>query len=129
MPVRFHNFDYSYPRKGKPVFVPSPRGKQIGYDIKGQVEKAYAFDSFVYHFRPGGHVVALHAHRNRAVVSRIDIDSFFYGIGRNRVVRALHGIGIARANHYARWSTVKNPYAEPSYALPYGFVQSPILAS
>lgn len=129
MPVRFHSFDYSYHRKGKPVFVPSPRGREIGYDIKGKVEEAYAFDPFVYHVRPGGHVGALHAHRSRTIFCRVDIETFFYGIGRNRVVRALRDIGIERANHYARWSTVKNPYGEPNYALPYGFVQSPILAS
>lgn len=129
MPVRFQNFDYSYLRNGKPVFAPSSRGKQIGHDIKGKVEESFEFDSFVYHFCPGGHVAALHAHRNRAIFSRVDIETFFYGIGRNRVVRALREIGVDRANHYARWSTVKNPYGEPNYALPYGFVQSPILAT
>lgn len=129
MPVRFQNFDYSYLRDGKPVFVPSPLGKKIGYDIKGKVEEAFHFDPFVYHFLPGGHVAALHAHRARTIFARVDIETFFYGIGRNRVVRALRNIGIDRAEHYAKWSTVKNPYYEPSYALPYGFVQSPILAS
>ncbi|WP_245472511.1 reverse transcriptase domain-containing protein [Rhizobium jaguaris] len=31
-------------------------------------------------------------------------------------------------NIYAKWSTVKNPYGA-GYVLPYGFVQSPILAT
>src|SRR5690606_16172514 len=97
--------------------------------IKAKVEEAYTFDPFVYHFKRGGHVGALHAHRKRAIFCRVDIEKFFYGIGRNRVVRALRDIGIDRAHHYARWSTVKNPYAEPGYALPYGFAQSPILAT
>lgn len=37
--------------------------------------------------------------------------------------------GIDRHLHYAKWSTVKNPFGDSGYALPYGFVQSPILAS
>jgi hypothetical protein len=129
MPDRFYNFDYSYLRNGKPVFVPSARGRETGYDIKDRVEEAFEFDAFVHHFLPGGHVAALHEHRNRTFFARVDIETFFYGIGRNRVIRALRGIGVERENHYARWSTVKNPYGAPNYALPYGFVQSPILAS
>ncbi|MES0178695.1 reverse transcriptase domain-containing protein [Mesorhizobium sp. M0025] len=129
MPVRFYNFDYSYLRGGKPVFVPSARGRETGYDIKDRVEAAFEFDPFVHHLLPGGHVAALHAHRDRTLFARVDIETFFYGIGRNRVIRALRGIGVERENHYARWSTVKNPYDVPNYALPYGFVQSPILAS
>ncbi|RVD43115.1 hypothetical protein EN742_05920 [Mesorhizobium sp. M4A.F.Ca.ET.020.02.1.1] len=129
MPVRFENFDYSFKLGGKPVFKPSDFGRKIGYDIKAQVEEAYQFDPFVFHFLPGGHVAALHAHRQRKFFARIDIERFFYGIGRSRVMHALRAIGLARSEHYAKWSTVKNPYGDPSYALPYGFVQSPILAS
>jgi len=129
MPVQFQNYEYSYLRDGKPVFVPSPVGKKIGYDIKGKVEESFEFDHFVYHFLPGGHVSALHAHRGNHIFARVDIETFFYGIGRNRVTKALRSIGIDRAERYAKWSTVKNPYGAPSYSLPYGFVQSPILAS
>lgn len=129
MPVQFENFDHSFKRDGKPIFKPSAIGKKIGYDIKAQVEDAFDFDPFVYHFRPGGHVTALHEHRNRSIFSRVDVERFFYGIGRNRVARALRTIGLARSEHYAKWSTVKNPYELPTYALPYGFVQSPILAT
>ena len=45
----------------------------------------------------------------------------FYGIGRNRVTRALHQIGVEQARTHGKWSCVKNPYGDPSYALPYGF--------
>lgn len=129
MPVTFQNFDYSYPRDGKPVFAPSALGRKIGEDIKGQVEAAYPFDAFVYHLRTnGGHVAALHRHRSHLYFARIDIRRFFYSITRNRVRRALSDIGITRAVHYAKWSCVKNPYGA-GYVLPYGFVQSPILAT
>jgi hypothetical protein len=129
MPVRFETYSYYYLRKGKPVFVPSERGEKIGRELKAKVEAATGFDPFFYHLRDGGHVAALHAHRAHRFFARVDIDRFFYGIGRNRVARALGDIDIARAGNYAKWSCVRNPYGEPRYALPYGFVQSPILAT
>ena len=129
MSVAFQNFDYSYLRDGKPVFAPSALGRKIGEDIKAKVEVAYPFGGFVYHLRAtGGHVAALHRHRPHLYFARIDIRRFFYSISRNRIGRALSGIGIPRAIHYAKWSCVKNPYGG-GYVLPYGFVQSPVLAT
>lgn len=129
MTVKFENFAFSYRKGGKPYFVPNDLGERIGKDIKKQVESVYKFDPFVFHLRGGGHVAALHVHRSHRFFARLDIRRFFYSIGRNRVQRTLAEIGIQRARHYAKWSCVKNPYGNPSYALPYGFVQSPILAS
>ncbi|WP_395335082.1 reverse transcriptase domain-containing protein [Novosphingobium sp. BL-8H] len=130
MGVQFKNFEYCYSRKGKPVFAPSALGRKIGEDIKSQVESAFSFDDFVYHLKKsGGHVAALHTHRQHQFFARVDLANFFYSVGRNRVQRALTEIGIRRARHYAKWSCVKNPCGDPGYALPYGFVQSPILSS
>lgn len=42
---------------------------------------------------------------------------------------AIDRVGVGNARFYAQWSTVASPYGDPKYALPYGFVQSPILAS
>jgi hypothetical protein len=78
---------------------------------------------------PGGHIAALHRHRSHKYFAKIDLSRFFYSLAKSRVQRALRTVGIIRARHYAKWSCVKNPYAEPSYVLPYGFVQSPILAT
>lgn len=129
MTVRFETYLYSYLRNGKPVFVPSDRGKRIGFEIKKLIEDAVNFDPIFCHLRRGGHVMALHAHRKHKYFARADISRFFYGVGRNRVARVLHEIGIPHAATYAKWSCVKNPYADPRYSLPYGFVQSPILAT
>lgn len=130
MPVDFHNFSYSFKNKrGKPVFVPTERGFTIGYEVKERVEAAIGFDGLYFHFLPGGHVAALHKHRGNNYFARSDLHNFFYSISRNRVARALHDIAIPKAGYYAKWSCVKNPYATPSYALPYGFVQSPVLAT
>lgn len=129
MPVRFENYSHSFSLKGKPVFAPSELGRRIGEDIKERVERAYAFEDFYYHLRDGGHVAGLHSHRQNRYFCKLDIENFFYSIARNRVVRSLRSISIPRSSHYGKWSCVKNPFKDPSYTLPYGFVQSPILAS
>ncbi|WP_353402650.1 reverse transcriptase domain-containing protein [Pseudophaeobacter arcticus] len=129
MPVRFENYSHSFDLNGKPVFAPSALGRRIGEDVKDRVARAYAFEDFYFHLRKGGHVAGLHSHRSHRYFCKVDIENFFYSVARNRVVRTLRAIGIPRASHYGKWSCVKNPFKEPSYALPYGFVQSPILSS
>jgi Reverse transcriptase (RNA-dependent DNA polymerase) len=129
MPVAIPNFGYSYLRKGKPVFVPTNIGRRIGNEIKEVVEGAYTFDPIYFHLRRGGHVAAMHHHRDNQSFARIDISNFFYSISRRRVQSALDRAGVCNARFYAQWSTVVSPFGEPRYALPYGFVQSPILAS
>jgi hypothetical protein len=97
--------------------------------LKGLVEHATTFEPFYFHLRNGGHVAALHEHRKNRHFARVDLKNFFYSISRNRVARALREIGVPKAWYYAKCSCVKNPFGEPSYSLPYGFVQSPILAT
>lgn len=129
MPVAFENFLYSFKRNGKPVYAPNPFCEALGHDIRTQVKKAFKFDNFIYHFKDGSHVVALHKHRANRFFCRVDIARFFYSVQRNRLKRVLKDIGIFRAEYYAKWSTVKNPYEGGGYVIPYGFVQSPILAT
>ena len=129
MPVAIPNFRFRYLRKGKPVFVPSTIGRRIGKEIKGEVERAYDFDPMYSHLNAGGHVGALHEHRENTLFARIDLSRFFYSISRRRIKSALDRVGVGKADFYSKWSTVRNPYEDPRYALPYGFVQSPILAS
>ncbi|MEC7291511.1 MAG: reverse transcriptase domain-containing protein [Pseudomonadota bacterium] len=129
MPVQFENYTHSFTINSKPVFAPSELGRKIGEDIKEKIESVYAFDPFYFHLIAGGHVGALHGHRENEFFCKADIENFFYSVSRNRVVRTLREIGVPRPKHYGKWSCVKNPYGSPSYALPYGFVQSPILAS
>lgn len=129
MSVQFQNYDHSFKIKGKPVFAPSDLGRRIGEDVKDRVERAFHFEDHFYNLRKGGHVAALHAHRSQKYFAKFDIENFFYSIARNRVARSLRSISVSRARHYSKWSCVKNPYTTPSYALPYGFVQSSILAA
>lgn len=130
MTVDFRNFEFSYKGpKGKPVFVPSERGRRIGRELKELLESKVAFDPIFYHLAKGGHIAAVHSHRKNAFFAKIDLRNFFYSIGRNRVAKVLYENGVPKARHYSKWSCVKNPFGSPSYALPYGFVQSPILAT
>lgn len=129
MTVQFQNYSHSYLLAGKPVFAPSELGRRIGQDVKLKIERECDFEHFFYHLRTGGHVAALHSHRRNEYFCKLDIENYFYSIGRSRVVRCLKQAGIPRAAHYAKWSCVKNPYCGPRYSLPYGFVQSPILAT
>jgi len=129
MTVAIRNYSFKYDRRGKPVFAPSNVGRRIGNEVKDAVEGAFVFSPLYFHFRAGGHVAAIHHHRPHRFFARIDISRFFYSISRRRVQSALDRIGVANAAFYAKWSTVANPFEAPRYALPYGFVQSPILAS
>lgn len=125
----FENFKYSYWKNGKPIFAPSERGVLWGEKVKRKVEELYSFEEFVYHFKDGSHVKALHKHRNNLYFCRVDIERFFYTIRRNRVKRVLKGVGVRKAEEFAKWSTVKDPFSGVGYVLPYGFIQSPILAT
>lgn len=71
----------------------------------------------------------MHHHRENHSFARIDISNFFYSVSRRRVQSALDRVGVGNVGFYAKWSTVLSPFGSPRYALPYGFVQSPILAS
>ena len=116
-------------KNGKPIFVPSELGRKIGVELKSKIGNSVQFEPFYYHLRSGGHVAALHEHRNSKYFARLDIKRFFYSVTRNKVARTLQRENVDRPIHYAKWSTVKNPYLAAGYVLPYGFVQSPILAS
>lgn len=125
----FENFTYSYWKNGKPIYSPSLRGREIGEKIKNKIAKNIKFDSFICHLDDGSHVAALHRHRHNKFFCRIDIERFFYSIQRNRLKRVLKKIGISKPEASAKWSTVKNPYSGKGYVLPYGFIQSTILAT
>lgn len=126
----FGNYEYRLELpNGKPAYAPSRLGRKIGRDLLSKVRRRFQPDPFYYHLNEGGHVEAIHVHRTKKYFARLDLENFFYSISRNRVVRAIQDLALPRGEHYAKWSTVKNPYAPPNYSLPYGFVQSPILAS
>lgn len=129
MSVKFQNFEYVRWRNTKRIYVPTDYSIRLGREVKRLVEATVEFPIYYYHLRAGGHVAALHSHRGFKYFSKIDIKDFFYSIHRNRVARTLKDIGLSRSNFYAKWSCVKVDNYNPHYRLPYGFVQSSILAS
>lgn len=118
-------------RPGKWVFVPSPEAVRAGRRIKSELEKRWKPPSYFFHLKDGGHVAALRAHLGNTSFVHVDIKDFFNSINRTRVTRCLKGLySYNDARDIAIFSTVIHPgMPPPTYILPYGFVQSPLLAS
>jgi hypothetical protein len=116
-------------RNGKHIFVPNNDCIRRDEILLRFCSQNVEFPAYFFHYQAGGHVAALHRHLENKFFFRIDIENFFYSISRNRVARTLHQKGFRNARSYADWSCVKNPFEKPSYSLPIGFVQSPVLAS
>ena len=116
-------------KPGRWVFVPSEDARRSGKRIKKAVENHWKPPSFYYHLRQGGHVAALRCHEARAFFLRVDIDDFFGRVNRSRVTRCLKGwYPYSEAREMASESVVRRPTSS-EFVLPYGFIQSPILAS
>lgn len=74
-------------------------------------------------------MAALRCHEARAFFLRADLDDFFGRVNRSRVTRCLKGwYPYAEAREMASESVARRP-SSSDFVLPYGFVQSPILAS
>lgn len=132
MPVKHENYEYQTWLKGtkKPIFVPNEKCREIGKQLVKDILKAWPRKPIYSHLQPGGHVAALHQHRLNNYFAKFDLENFFYSISRNNVVSSLKSINIENYRNLACFSCVKNPLdTPPSYALPYGFVQSPLLAT
>jgi len=113
------------------VFVPSEFSVQEGQNIKEQIENKWQPSAAYYHLKAGGHVAALKSHIKNTYFLRLDIENFFGSINRSRITRTLKPyFGYETAREIAINSTVVIPDSSPKkYMLPFGFIQSPILAS
>src|ERR1700730_10557998 len=123
------NYKFMYRTRGKYIFVPNERCVRKGDRILYFFSKHVDFPDYYFHYAPGGHVAALHAHLKNEFFFKIDIQNFFYSISRSRVTRAMRDWGYQGAGTLAKWSCVANPLPGPAYVHPLGFVQSPLLAS
>lgn len=114
------------------VFVPEDNVLASGKKIKEEIESAWNPPEYYFHLRNGGHVAALNSHLNSTVFIRADIHQFFNQINKSRVTRNLKKVfnSYSKASQYAEESTVRLPNCkEKKYILPFGFVQSAIIAS
>ena len=103
----------------------------FGTALKASIESRWKPPSFYYHLRDGGHVKALQSHISHKFFLHLDISNFFGCINRSRVTRCLKGMYSYRnSRDIALRSTVIHPdLVLNKYILPFGFVQSPIIAS
>jgi Reverse transcriptase (RNA-dependent DNA polymerase) len=116
---------------GHLVYVPTPYGLERGHAITEQVLARWKPPSQFFHFRRGGHVAACRYHCVDSLFARLDIQSFFDSVTRTKVHRALRRIRIPQeeAVEITRVSTVERVSRPGTFALPFGFVQSMVLAS
>lgn len=118
-------------KPGRWVYNPTPRSRETGCQILNLLNNSWKKPSYYYHLRDGGHVKALKVHIYNSFFAKIDIKDFFGAISRTRITRALKSVvDYPTARRIAKISTVKTEsnYLH-SHHLPYGFIQSPILAS
>jgi hypothetical protein len=114
---------------GHQVFVPSASAREAGSAVHADVLRRWRVPHYFYHLRSGGHLAAVKVHLHNRCFSTLDISGFFDSVTRSKIYRALRSTGIDRRKAWeiARQSTVEK--TPGSFSLPYGFVQSPAMAS
>lgn len=102
-----------------------------GRRVHDELRKRYSCPRYYFHLQPSGHLAALHHHINDYFFAHLDIKNFFGSISRTRITRSLKDIlSYPVAREVAKKSTVPVSNGQTySHCLPYGFVQSPLLAS
>ena len=127
-----NNYDHSFVQKnGRQIFVQTKIDRDFGTRLHNRILRAWKPPSFFYHLQPGGHLAAVRAHLPNNFFLYADLERFYDSISRTRIHRALKKIGWSQSDAWktACRSTVKKSKAKEAYCLPFGFVQSPILAS
>lgn len=100
-----------------------------------KIQKLWNAPEYFFHLKSGGHVAAVQRHLKSHHFAKIDLKRFFEQVSRNRIIRRLCAIGIAHkaASEFAIESTVwrnaRTSNGTKKFVLPYGFVQSALLAS
>ena len=124
------NYEYRFKIKsGRYVYIPTQQARVLGDQIQETVLKRWKPAGLFYHLhRRGGHVAAMRRHGGSRYFARRDISHFFGSVTRTKVARALRDIGFDNKTAFeiASASVVSS---EIGKHLPYGFVQSPVLAT
>ena len=113
------------------VFVPTEETIKNGLKIKATIEQKWHPPKFFYHLAGGSHIRALRCHLENEYFIHLDIQDFFGNINRSKITRCLKEfISYNEARQIAVESTVCDPESlDRKFILPFGFVQSPIIAS
>ncbi|WP_162475321.1 reverse transcriptase domain-containing protein [Candidatus Erwinia dacicola] len=123
-----HKFEV---KKNRWVHVPTKEMSLFGKKLHQIIRKKWKAPNYYYHLRNGGHVTAAKIHLGNDYFSLIDISNFFESTSQSRVTRELKTIiPYEQAREIAKISTVRVPNSkEKKFSIPYGYPQSPILAS
>ena len=127
-----HTFSHKFATpRGLLVHVPTDEGREAGRSIVRQVLDVWQPPAHFFHFRNGGHVAACRSHLDGHYFARLDIESFFSSVTSTKVHRVLRRLGFRQddAMEIVRLSTVQVAGERRTFALPFGFVQSMVLAS
>lgn len=118
-------------KPGSWVYVPTKQVADYGRRIHDELLKRYRCPRYYFHLQSGGHLAALQHHVDDRFFAHLDIRNFFGSISRTRITRSLKDIlSYPIARDVAKKSTVPVSNGQSySHCLPYGFVQSPLLAS
>lgn len=116
---------------GVTVCIPSEKGRERGKEIAQDVSGRWTPKSNYFHQLEGGHVAATRRHYASPVIAKLDLAKFYHQVGRSKVHRALKLIGTPQKDAWetACDSTVERDPGQRNFSLPFGYVQSPILAS
>ncbi|KZK66709.1 hypothetical protein A1L58_04660 [Shewanella baltica] len=113
------------------VFIPTTECLINGRGLVSELKIKWIQPDFYFHLRAGGHVSAVKLHLANTYFAKLDLHDFFGSISRSRVTRALRSFySYEDARGFAKMSTVPQCGDwQHSHSLPYGFAQSPMLAS
>jgi len=114
------------------VFVPNDESRINGLIIKKRIEEKWKPPDYYAHLRKGGHIYAVKKHLGNDLFFCADISQFFNRINLSRVTRELKSIfkDYTESRYIACESVVQLPNSkERKYILPFGFIQSAIIAS
>lgn len=115
-------------KAGKFAYVQTEACRIRAREITKGLKRRWRPPAYCAHFSCGGHVAALNKHTHNLFFARLDIENFFQSISKNKLIRSLKKIGFsfAEAESISSISTVS---VNGTIFLPYGFIQSPLLAT
>jgi hypothetical protein len=126
------NFEYSFSiNGGRRIFLPTLQCRNFGERLHARVLRRWTPPDYFFHFQSGGHVAAAREHVCSRLFVLLDLQHFYGSITRTKIHRALRICGF---KHKFAWeaaceSTVSLTGSGGPFVLPFGFIQSPVLAS
>lgn len=132
MEIEVQRWEHKFEIKpGVWVYVPTAEASEVGERILQAIRNKWIPPLYFYHLRTGGHLKAARLHLKSDFLAVVDIKQFFQSTSRSRVTRDLKAyFTYPQAREISKISTVRNLSNSPhKHVLPFGFVQSPMLAT